>query len=69
MASVHKNRPGIVAVELTAKEARDAIEHAAWCAAVNDDASIAITDSALVIRHRNGGYRVRYKRLDRKSRD
>ena len=63
MASVNKGRPGVVAVELSAKEVRDAIEHAAWCAAVDDDHLIAVDGSALVIRHRNGGYRVRYKRV------
>lgn len=59
MAEVSKSKTH-VRVELSAKEVRDAIEHAAWCAAVDDDASIAIAGGTLVVRHKNGSYRVRY---------
>lgn len=59
MAKVNKGKT--VVVILSADEVRDAIEHAAWCAAVNDDPSIAVKDAPIVVRDvETGGYRVQY---------
>lgn len=59
------NRGKTVVVELSAQEVRAAIEHAAWCAAVDDDPSIAIKGSAILVRDTEGGYRVQFTRLAR----
>ena len=49
---------GEVVVTLSAAEVREAIEHAAWCAAVDNNPSIAVTE---VQSERYGdGYRVTY---------
>ncbi len=58
------NKGKTVVVILSAEEVRAAIEHAAWCAAVDDDPSIAVKDSPIVIRDvEDGGYRVQFTRL------
>ena len=62
MAKVNKGKT--VVVILSADEVRAAIEHAAWCAAVNDDPSIAVKDSPIVVLDvEGGGYRVQYTRI------
>lgn len=60
------NKGKTVVVILSDQEVRDAIEHAAWCAVVNDDPSIAVKDAPIIIRDvANGDYRVQYTRIDR----
>jgi hypothetical protein len=60
------NRGKTVVVELSAEEVRAAIEHAAWCAAVDDDPSIAVKESPpIMVRDVEGGYRVQYTRVTR----
>ena len=64
MAKVNKGET--VVVILSAEEVRAAIEHAAWCAAVKDDPSIAVQGSPIVVRDVvDGGYRVQYTRIRR----
>lgn len=57
------NKGKTVVVILSADEVRAAIEHAAWCAAVNDDPSIAVKGSPIVVRDTDGGYRVQYTKI------
>lgn len=59
------NRGKTVVVILSDQEVRAAIEHAAWCAAVDDDPSIAVKDSPILVRDVEGGYRVQYTRIVR----
>lgn len=54
------NRGKTVVVILTEGEVRAAIEHAAWCAAVDDDPSIAVKDAPIMVRDSDGSYRVQY---------
>lgn len=48
---------GELIVILSAKEVREAVEHAAWCAAVNNDTSIAVQGDPRVVPY-GDGYRV-----------
>ena len=58
------NRGKTVVVIVSADEVRAAIEHAAWCAAVDDDPSIAVKDSPIIVRDgSNGDYRVQYTKV------
>ena len=59
------NRGEKVTVKLSALEVRTAIEHAAWCAAVDDDPSIAVNGEVEITPIGNGGYSVRYTPLQR----
>lgn len=56
------NKGKTVVVILTADEVRAAIEHAAWCAAVDDDPSIAVKGKPIMVQDIEGGYRVQYDR-------
>jgi len=56
------NKGLTVVVHLSADEVRAAIEHAAWCAAVDDDPSISVRESPIVVRDIDGAYRVQYSR-------
>lgn len=58
------NKGKTVVVVLSADEVRAAIEHAAWCAAVDDDSSIAVKGSPpIMVQDNEGGYRVQYTRV------
>lgn len=61
MATV--NRGMTVVVILSDAEVRAAIEHAAWCAAVDDDPSIAVKGDPIMVRDVEGGYRVQYTKV------
>lgn len=57
------NKGKTVVVELSAEEVRAAIEHAAWCAAVDDAPSIVVRGAPpIMVRDVEGGYRVQYSR-------
>ena len=60
------NKGKTVVVILSAGEVRAAIEHAAWCAAVNDDPSIAVKGAPIMVQDHEGSYRVQYSRLEQK---
>jgi hypothetical protein len=60
------NRGKTVVVILSADEARAAIEHAAWCAAVDDDPSIAVKGGPILVRDADGSYRVQFSRVEQK---
>lgn len=60
------NRGKTVVVILSADEVRAAIEHAAWCAAVDDDPSIAVKDGPIMVQDSEGSYRVQYSRVEPK---
>lgn len=57
---------GKVIVTLSAQEVRQAIEHAAWCAAVDNDPSITVEESVQVVPIPNG-YRVTYTKVAPKN--
>jgi hypothetical protein len=59
----HVVAKGQVVVTLSAQEVRSAIEHAAWCAAVDNDPSIAVRGFTQIERH-GDGYRVTYTKIE-----
>lgn len=61
MPKVNKGKTTVVI--LSADEVRAAIAHAAWCAAVDDDPSIAVKGDPIMVRDNEGNYRVQYTRI------
>lgn len=59
----HIQDKGLMIVTLSPAEVLDAIEHKAWCAAVDNDPSIAVQQPP-VIEQDGDGYRVTYTRKD-----
>lgn len=65
MATVCKVRNIEVMVELSAAEVREAIEHAAWCAVVKHDTSIAVQESPpRMLPDGRGGFRIYYVKTE-----
>ena len=54
---------GEVIVTISDKEAREAIEHAAWTAALNEEPGLAVTGNGRVTSC-NGGYQVTFTRKE-----
>lgn len=59
------NKGKTVVVILSADEVREAIEHVAWCAAVDNDPSIAVEAPPIMVCDIYGNYRVQYTPLAR----